>query len=111
MTIAELGDILESTGFPVHFDAIDPNNEEEVDSITLPYIIYRQTSSRTFSADNIVFWEKPVCSIFLYTQKKNRAAESVLKNTLTGAGLFYNETGEEYYEDERLYELELQVEV
>lgn len=111
MTVAELGEILESTGFPVSFDAIDPDNELEVSQITLPYIIYRQTDSNTFSADNIVFWEKPVCAIYLYTAKKSIAAETTLKNALSGAGLYYSESGEQYYEEEKLYEVELQVEV
>lgn len=94
MSLAELADVLGSTGLPLAYRAWDvPPN--------LPYLVYYATTSANFGADNAVYAEQLRCIIELYSEKKNVAAERLVEGALSVNDVFY-EKGETWIADEGL---------
>jgi hypothetical protein len=101
MTLVELKELLETTGFPVaysHFIATKGN------PLPLPpYICYLVPYSSNFFADDQVYQEIDNVQIELYTSKKDLAAEAKLKTALNNNNIPY-ECSEGYIENGKLYQ-------
>ncbi|UPO88336.1 hypothetical protein [Niallia sp. Man26] len=96
MTLVELKDLLETTGYPVtysHFTGDAPNP---------PYICFLEEDSNNFFADNKVYQEARNIRIELYTVKKDQAAEKKIKSILDEHEIAY-QTDESYIDSEQLF--------
>lgn len=104
MTLVELKQLLDQTGYPVtysHFNNGAPS---------VPYICYLFVDSENFFADNTVFSEGANIDIELYTSKKDLAAEKKLKDVLLANGITF-EQNEVYIESEKLFKNTFEVEL
>ena len=102
MDLNEVYDMIQRTGYPVaydHFDSAPP----------MPYILYRVTGTRNFSADNGVFFRADSIDVELYTKKKDPTAEKKLEMALNG--LCWESTGTTYIDTEKLYQTIYEIEV
>lgn len=96
MTLIELKQILDATGFPVaysHFDKVQ----------IPPFICFLSSNSSNFFADSVVYQKIDNIQIELYTAKKDLAAEGKLEKVLDDNGIPY-ETIEIYIETEKLFQ-------
>ena len=97
MTLAELNTLLATTNLPVAYLAFPAFQAPE-----MPFIMYQETGSDNFGADNIVWHSAMRIQIDLMTHKKNREIEELLESTLTGAGIYWEressyDDAEDYY--------------
>lgn len=76
----------------------------------MPYIVYFETSTDNFGADNKVYHVKRGVSVELMTKTKDPTAESTVEAALDGAGIFWNKT-ETHLDDEDAYEVIYDLEV
>ena len=103
MTLVELKQLLDQTGYPVtysHFSSAP----------SVPYICYLFIDSDNFFADNTVFLEGANIDIELYTSKKDLVAEKKLKDVLLANGIIF-EQNEVYIESEKLFKNTFEVEL
>ena len=101
MTLEELKNILEATGFPVaysHFVETENNPLPE-----LPFICYLEIFASNFSADNKVYKNIKNIQIELYTDKKDEQAEIKVESVLNENELFFY-SSETYIESEKIYQ-------
>lgn len=99
----KLYEILKSTDLEVayhHFNNPPP----------LPYIVYLQTGSDNFGADNRVYQKINDYQIELYSDYKDPETEQVLEDTLDNNGIFYDKF-EDYIESEKLYMVAYQIQI
>ncbi|EKN68071.1 hypothetical protein P9E76_15465 [Schinkia azotoformans] len=96
MTLIELKNILDATGYPVAYSHF---NSQPV----TPYICYLSTNSSNFMADNKVYSKFNNVLIELYTDKKDLQAERKLEDTLDQHDIPY-ETSELFIDSEQLYQ-------
>lgn len=95
MTLAELAAVLTGTGLPVVYRAW----EEPPD---LPYLVYFETNTDNFGADNSVYLARRNCIIELYSDRKDMGVEGAVETALSAHDLFFNKT-ETWIADERLF--------
>lgn len=76
MTLAELKTQLATTGYPVAYDHFASAQD-------MPYITYRETRSKNFSADNKMYQKVTEVQITLYTSTKDLVAEAALENAIS----------------------------
>lgn len=105
MTLEELNTLLLSTGLPVAYQAFPSD-----DVPTMPFIVYQETGSDNFGADNVVWASAMIVQIDLLCHKKNRDTEELLENTLTSNGIYweresYHESDDDFYRS--TYSIEL----
>jgi hypothetical protein len=101
MTLVELKQILDTTGYPVaysHFIATENNPMPSP-----PYITYLVSHSSNMFADNKVHKKISNIQIELYTNKKDLQAESKLEDALDENEIPY-ETSEIWIESEKLFQ-------
>lgn len=101
MTLEELKNILEATGFPVaysHFTETENNPLPKP-----PFICYIEIFSSNFAADNKVYKDIKNIQIELYTDKKDEAAEIKVETVLNDNEIFFY-SSETYIESENLYQ-------
>lgn len=101
MTLEELKDILEATGFPVAYSHFVESENEPIPEP--PYLIYIVAYSSHFSADDQVY--KPIenAQIELYTSRKDVEAENIVESLLTLNHIPFATT-ETFIESEELYQ-------
>lgn len=105
MTIAELGQILQTTGLQVAYLAFDAS-----EAPAMPFIVYQETGSNNFGADNIVWFSGTRIQIDLLCVRKSRSTEELLETALTNNGIFWErvvvfDDNEDYYRS--TYEVEI----
>lgn len=101
MTLSELKNILEATGYPVaysHFTAT-----ENVPVPGPPFITYLVADSSNLFADNKVYQKINNVQIELYTDKKDLQAEKKLEDLLEQNEIPY-ETTEGWIDTEKIFE-------
>ena len=99
MTVEELAEMLEETGFPFAYDHF-----AEGESPDPPFICYLLPGSDNFSADGRVYFRISEVRIELYTDRKDSGAEALVETVLDDAGIFYNKS-EAWIQSEKLYEV------
>jgi hypothetical protein len=98
LTLAELYDLLKSTGYPVAYSHFTAENAPSP-----PFITYRVEESANFFADNLIHKKIHNIAIELYTDKKDLAAEAALEAVLDSNGITY-ETIETWIQTEELFQ-------
>lgn len=101
MTLIELKQILEATGFPVAYSHFTETENEPIPEP--PYICYLSTFSTNFKADNKVYKQVGNVQIELYTEKKDLIAETKLETVLTDNEIPFDST-ETFIESEELFQ-------
>ena len=99
MTLEELAEMQEKTGFPFAYDHF-----AEGESPDPPFICYLLPGSDNFSADGRVYFRISEVRIELYTDRKDPGAEALVETVLDDAGIFYNKS-EAWIQSEKLYEV------
>jgi hypothetical protein len=99
MTLSELVQVLQATGYPVAYSHFD----EESPPPSIPFICWMEVDSDHFHADNKTFQKVRHVNIELYSDKKDLTAEATLEALLDANDLPY-QTLESYIESERLYQ-------
>lgn len=99
MTLEELAEMLEKTGFPFAYDHF-----AEGESPDPPFICYLLPGSDNFAADGRVYFRISEVRIELYTDRKDPGAEALVETVLDDAGIFYNKS-EAWIQSEKLYEV------
>jgi hypothetical protein len=97
----DLKTILDGTGYPVAYSHF-------VDSANIPlpsppFIVFINTRSSNFKADNKVHYNIENVQVELYTDKKDLIAEGKIQTALNDAEIPY-ETTETYIESEQLFQ-------
>ena len=101
MSITDFANLLESLGLPV---ACNRFNEPQKP----PFLIYLDTSSDNFGADNIVFHESINVDIELYSETINDELENRIKQLLTENGIYYDWV-RTWIESEKIYQTNYEV--
>ncbi|MCI0766060.1 hypothetical protein [Bacillus sp. TL12] len=101
MTLSELKQILDATGYPVAYSHFAATPKKPVPSP--PYICYLVEGSSNMIADNKVYQKINDVNIELYTTKKNLVAEAKLEKALDDHGIPY-ESFEAFIESEKLFQ-------
>ena len=101
MTLAEVKTVLDAVGIPVAYDHFETEQ-------AMPYIIYKETSTRTLSRDDSVGVKISTIQVELYTVNKNLTLEATLEDVLDS--FIWNKTldfdnEDEYYSS--FYEFEI----
>lgn len=101
MTLAEVKTVLDAVGIPVAYDRFETEQ-------AMPYIIYKETSTRTLSRDDSVGVKISTIQVELYTVNKNLTLEATLEDVLDS--FIWNKTldfdnEDEYYSS--FYEFEI----
>ena len=103
MTLEELKDRLETTGFPVAYREWPENAAPP-----LPFICYLVAYSNNFSADGEVYYPIDRVQVELYTKLKDPEAEDKVEEALSS--LFWEKT-ETYIDTEECYQILYEIEV
>ena len=93
-----LYDLLKTLGIPVAYDHFDSNKE-----ISIPFMVYRETSPSTFRADDITYHQAFNYEIELVTEKKEIALERQLEGLLTTNKIPYEKNDEVWDDEEKIY--------
>jgi hypothetical protein len=101
MTLIELKNILEATGYPVAYSHFIESENETLPAP--PFITYLAVFSSNFSADNTVYKAIQNVQIELYTDKKNLEAESNIEDILNQNELPFSTT-ETFIDSEQLFQ-------
>jgi hypothetical protein len=101
MTLIELKEILEATGFPVAYSHFVETQDQPIPEP--PYICYLSTFSSNMKADNKVYKQIGNVQIELYTNKKDIYAETKIETLLTENEIPYEST-ETFIESEELFQ-------
>jgi hypothetical protein len=96
MTLAQLKQLLDATGYPVAYSHFK-------EAPTIPFITYTVPSSSNFIADNKVYTKINNIQIELYTSKKDLVAEGNLETILDINSIPYEST-ETFIESEGLFQ-------
>lgn len=107
MTLAELSDVLVSTGVPTTYHSWHDVDGERP---SLPFITYQVSYSNNFFADNTVYLPIDHIDISLYTALKSQETEALVEAALLGAELPWNKT-ETFLDSEHCYQIIYEVEV
>lgn len=102
MTLAELGDKLATTGYPVAY-LLFPEKK------AMPFIAYYVNREEVLGADNKVDATKKLVSVELYTKTKDEVAECKVETALSDD--FIWKKTENYIFDERCFCITYDIEV
>ena len=105
MTLEELNTVLAGTELPVAYLAFPADQAPE-----MPFIVFQETGSDNFGADNIVWASAMRVQVDLFTKLKDRTKEELLETTLTSAGIYWDRTPE-YDKDEACYRVTYEIEI
>lgn len=103
MTLEEIKNLLESTGFPITY-----RDWPESEAPPMPYICYLVSYSNNFAADGGVYCKINHIQIELYTKLKDPEAEDKVEKALSS--LFWDKT-ETYIDTEKCYQILYEIEV
>lgn len=104
MGIDTLGTLLE-TVYPTAYWSFP-----EKEAPPMPYIVYFQTNSDNFGADNKVFHHIKQISVELMTKTKDTTAEGAVEAVLDANDIYWEKT-ETHLDDEDAYEVIYSLEV
>lgn len=105
MTYDEIVEMVEETGLPCAYDHFN-----EGESPDPPFLVFLFPGSDNFSADGTVYAKIDELHIELYTDRKQPDVEQKVEDVLDRRGLYYDKT-EVWIAEERLYEVNYQMEV
>ena len=105
MTLDGLATILETTGLPVTYLAFPPEEAPE-----MPFIVYQDTGSNNFGADNKVYFSATRVQVDLLTAEKDRTTEQTLEGVFDTNGIFWERTID-FDEDESNYRVTYEIEI
>lgn len=105
MTLAELYTVLKSTDLPVAYKAFPADTAPK-----MPFIIYQDTRSNNFGADNKVWFSGTVVQIDLMCRLKSRTTEKLLEDTLNNADIYW-ERAAEFDDSEDYYRITYEIEI
>lgn len=71
--------------------------------VTIPFIVYRETSPDIFNADGITYHQFLSYEIELITEKKEPALERQIEGLLTNNKIPYTKNDEVWDEEEKIY--------
>ena len=94
----ELYDLLRTLNIPVAYNEFTSDKE-----VSIPFIVYRETSPATFRADGITYHQFYNFEIELITEKKELALERQLEELLTLNKIPYGKNDEVWDSDEKIY--------
>ena len=94
----DLFDLLRTLNIPVAYDHFVSNKE-----VSPPFVVYRETSSNTFKADDITYFRPRNYEIELITEKKDVALEQQVEELLTTNKIPYDIDNEIWDDDEKIY--------
>jgi len=105
MTLAEFHTLLTTTQLPVAYLAFPADQCAE-----MPFIVYQETGSNNFGADNTVYFSARHIQIDLLSKKRDVDLETILESVLTNAGIFWErvlefDSNEDYFRV--MYEVEI----
>ena len=98
MTLAELSNLLRSTGYPVAYSHFSGDNVPSP-----PFITYHVDSSANFFADGRTYKKISNVVVELYTDKKDLEAEAALEAVFDSNGISYEAT-ETWIDTEGLFQ-------
>lgn len=101
MTVSEVGALLETTGMPVAYESF--KQEED-----LPAIVYYQTRTNNFGADDRVFKQVNHIVIELYTTLRDIQSEELVETALQD--FFWDKTII-YLDTEKCFQIIYEIEV
>ena len=101
MDLEGLKEVLLETGLPVVYEQFQAKEYNDSPP-PLPWIVFYETNSDNFFADNKVYLNIRDVTIELYTEHKDITVEKQLESILTENGIVFN-TYDELIEDEGLY--------
>lgn len=101
MTLEQLKTVLEGTGFPVAYRALDAEDIKQ-NRITLPWVAYMNNADQCFSADNTTYYKSMKVTVELFERLRDETNEGKVETALTNAGIFFTKDYE-YLEDEKCY--------
>lgn len=90
--------LLKTLGIPVAYDHFTSDK-----NISIPFIVYRETSPSIFKADRITYHQFYNFEIELITEKKEIELERRLEGLLTTNKIPYDKNDEVWDNDERIY--------
>lgn len=76
----------------------------------MPYLVYFETGSNNFGADDGVYFGPKRIAVELITKNKDTAAEAAVEAAFSAASIFWNKT-ETHLDDEDAYEVIYEIEV
>lgn len=94
----QIYDLLRTLNIPVAYDHFDSDKE-----VSIPFIVYRETSPNTFRADDIAYHQFFNFTIELVTEKKEIAIERQIEGLLTNNKIPYSKIDEVWDNDEKIY--------
>lgn len=101
MTLEELKNILEATGFPVAYSHFVESENSPLPNT--PFICYLCTYASNLSADNTTYFPMQNVQIELYTDKKDLLAESIVELVLNANEIPFATT-EAFIESENMFQ-------
>ena len=93
-----LYDLLLTLEIPVAYDHFETNK-----NVSIPFLVYRETSPSTFKADDITYHQFFNYELELVTEKKDVALERQIEGLLTQNKIPYSKEDEVWDNDERIY--------
>lgn len=93
-----LKSLLEQLDIPVAYDHFNTVTNP-------PYITFKRFSQSNFGADNKVYEIINNYYVYLVTEYKDIELEERLEQLLTNNDIFFNCESEDYFDDEKLYEV------
>lgn len=105
MTLEELKTVLSTTGLPVAYRAFPADNPPD-----MPFIVFQETGSDNFGADNKVWFSAMRIQIDLLCKTKSRLTEGLLENTLNNADIYW-ERESLFDDDEDYYRVTYDIEI
>lgn len=94
----EIYDLLKTLNIPVAYDHFISNKE-----VSLPFVVYRETSPETFKADGITYYRPYDFEIELITEKKDVLLQKQLEELLTTNKIPYDVNDEVWDDEEKIY--------
>lgn len=105
MTLDELNTALATTKLPVAYLAFPAKKAPE-----MPFIVYQETGSDNFGADNIVYHSAMRIQVDLLCKLRSRTTEELLEKALTDNGIFW-ERVVDFDDDEDFYRVTYECEI
>lgn len=94
----EIYDLLTTLNIPVAYDHFISNKE-----VSIPFVVYRETSPDTFKADGITYYRPYNFEIELVTEKKDVELQKELERLLTENNIPYDINSDVWDEEEKIY--------
>ena len=91
-------ELLKTLNIPVAYDHFTSNKE-----VSIPFIVYRETSPDTLKADGITYYRTYDFEIELITEKKDVILQQQLEELLTTNNIPYDVEDEVWDDEEKIY--------